>query len=82
MPHSAGQTQIGIDRRFGDYLLANHGLGCHLHGHVLHHHVYLPRPESVRRHVRHLRENGTLPPAVYPEPAAPHLLPGSYDLDV
>lgn len=76
-----GDSQIGIDRRFYDYLVANHGVGCCLHGHVVHHHVYEPRPERVRRHVQKLRDEGILPPAVYPEPLAPHLLPGSYDLE-
>lgn len=75
-----GEGQVSIDRRFYDYLMAHHGTGCHLHGHVLHHHVYPPRPARVREHVRRLREQGLLPPAVYPEPIAPHLLPGSYDL--
>lgn len=75
-----GQDQRNIDRRFYDYLTANHGKGCHLHGHVVHHHVYEPRPESVRRHADSLRAQGILPPGEYPEPLAPHLLPGSYDL--
>jgi hypothetical protein len=75
-----GETQVGIDRRFYDWLISHHGFGCHLHGHVLHHHVYPPRPLKVRRHVAALREQGILPPAVYPEPAGPHLLPGSWDL--
>ena len=75
-----GVWQVNIDRRFYDYLIRNHGTGCHLHGHVLHHHVYEPRPRAVRDHVVQLRERGLLPPAVYPEPDAPHLLPGSYDL--
>jgi len=72
-----GETQVGIDRRFNDYLISHHGTGCHLHGHVLHHHVYEPRPEGVRRHVAALRASGALPPAIYPEPLGPHLLPGS-----
>jgi hypothetical protein len=75
-----GETQVGIDRRFYDYLVANHGTGCHLHGQVLHHHVYEPRPQSVRDYVTGLREQGILPPAIYPEPDAPHLLPGSREL--
>ena len=75
-----GETQVGIDRRFYDYLIEHHGKGCCLHGHVLHHHVYEPRPESVRRYVQTLRDSGMLPPAVAPAPLAPHLLPGSYDL--
>ena len=75
-----GETQVNIDRRFYDYLISNYGKGVHLHGHVLHHHVYEPRPEAVRKHVTRLRAQGVLPPAAYPEPLAPHLLPGSYDL--
>ena len=75
-----GETQIGIDRRFHDYLLKNHGTICHLHGHVVHHHVYEPVPDSERQQVQALRAAGILPPAVYPEPPGPHLLPGSYDL--
>lgn len=76
-----GETQVGIDRRFYDILLREHGAVCHLHGHVVHHHVYEPRPEAVRRHAAKLRKEGILPPAAYPEPLAPHLLPGSYDLE-
>jgi hypothetical protein len=75
----AGEQQAGIDRRLWD-LLVSMGIPVCLHNLVIHHHVYEPRPESVRRHVENLRENGTLPPAIYPEPAGPHLLPGSYDL--
>jgi len=75
-----GEDQVGIDRRFADYLLLNHGTGCHLHGHVVHHHVYEPRPKAVRDHVAMLREQGIIAPAVYPEPADPGLLPGSYRL--
>jgi hypothetical protein len=75
-----GEGQIGIDRRFHDYLLSHHGAICHLHGHVVHHHVYEPVPEGDRRRVQALRDAGILPPAVYPEPAGPHLLPGSHDL--
>ena len=75
-----GKSQINIDRRFYDYLIANHGTGCCLHGHVLHHHTYEPRPRVLRERVAYLRAQGILPPAVYPEPDAPHLLPGSYDL--
>jgi hypothetical protein len=75
-----GETQVGIDRRFYDYLIENHRKGCHLHGHVLHHHVYEPRPAKVRAYVEGLRAQGLVPPAVYPEPADPGLLPGSYRL--
>lgn len=75
-----GEGQVNIDRRFYDYLISHYGLGIHLHGFVVHHHVYEPRPLSVRQHVDRLREQGLLPPAMYPEPLAPHLLPGSYDL--
>jgi hypothetical protein len=75
-----GESQLGIDRRFYDLLISNYGKGCCLHGHVLHHHVYEPRPEAVRRYVRMLRESGLAPPAVYPEPLDPGLLPGSYRL--
>lgn len=75
-----GESQIGIDRRFYDYLMENHSKGCHLHGHVVHHHVYDPRPEPVRTHVKYLRLQGLAPPALAPEAPAPHLLPGSYDL--
>ena len=75
-----GGTQIGIDRRFHDYLLASLGVTCHLHGHVVHHHVYEPVPESDRLRVQAMRAAGILPPAVYPEPDGPHLLPGSHDL--
>lgn len=76
----AGPEWAGIDRRFYDLLREEHGIGCHLHGHVVHHHVYQPRPASVRERVAALRAQGLLPPAAYPQPAAPHLLPGSYDL--
>lgn len=75
-----GDTQVGIDRRFADYLLWNHGYGCHLHGHVVHHHVYEPRPEPVRRYVTWLREQGLVPPSVAPPAPDPGLLPGSYRL--
>jgi hypothetical protein len=75
-----GQTQVGIDRRFYDCLISNFGYGCHLHGHVVHHHVYEPRPERIRRHVAQLREQRVIAPAIYPEPADPGLLPGSYRL--
>lgn len=75
-----GRDQVGIDRRFYDYLLANHGRTCHLHGHVVHHHVYEPRPESVRNHVAKLREQGIIAPACYPPADDPGLLPGSYRL--
>lgn len=75
-----GEGQIGIDRRFSDELIT-HGYGCHLHGHVLHHHVYKPRPQMVRDHVAELRAQGLVDPAAYPEPPDPGLLPGSYRLD-
>jgi hypothetical protein len=75
----AGEVQHGIDRRFYDHLLTL-SIPCHLHGYVQHHHVYEPRPFRVRHAVQVLRREGVLPPAMYPEPAAPHLLPGSYDL--
>jgi hypothetical protein len=75
-----GRVQVGIDRRFNDLLRSRYGVGCCLHGHVVHHHVYPPRPQTVRQHVANLRRRGILPPAQYPEPLAPHLLPGSYDL--
>jgi len=76
-----GESQISIDRRFYDYLMHNHGIGCCLHSSVLHHHTYEPRPESVRKYVKMLRDTGQTPPALYPQPLAPHLLPGSYDLN-
>lgn len=76
-----GPNQVGIDRRFYDELL-KHGYGHHIHGHVVHHHVYEPRPESVRRHADKLRRDGLIAPAIYPEPADPGLLPGSYRLEV
>lgn len=79
VPDFAGEQQQGIDRRFNDLLLSQ-GIGACLHNTVLHHHVYEPRPQAVRDHVARLRQKGILPPAVYPEPLAPHLLPGSYDL--
>lgn len=75
-----GETQVNIDRRFYDYLVKNHGYGCHLHGHVVHHHVYEPRPEPVRRHVASLRAQGLIAPAMYPPARDPGLLPGSYRL--
>lgn len=74
-----GRRQKNIDRRFYEEI-TRLGLSCHLHGNVVHHHVYQPRPAAVRNHVENLRRLGALPPAVYPEPLAPHLLPGSYDL--
>lgn len=76
----AGDCQMGIDARFGILLREKHGIGACLHSLVLHHHVYEPRPEFVRRYVEKLRQEGTLPPAMYPKPPGPHLLPGSYDL--
>lgn len=75
----AGEQQRGIDRRFYDIALSM-GIPAHLHGHVVHHHVYEPRPVAVRERVARLREQGYLAPAVYPEPEAPHLLPGSWDI--
>lgn len=71
----------GIDARFYKVAVEKYGIGCHLHGHVVHHHVYPPRPAAVRDHVARLRQAGVLAPAVYPEPPAAHLLPGSYDLN-
>lgn len=79
VPEFEGACQLGIDRRFLE-LLKPLGVGCCLHGHVVHHHVYEPRPQAVRDHVASLRAQGILPPAVYPEPADPGLLPGSYRL--
>lgn len=76
----AGPYWHGIDRRFYDYLLENHGTVCHLHGQVTHHHVYEPRPEPVRRYVAMLREQGLIGPAQAPAVADPGLLPGSYRL--
>lgn len=72
--------QMGIDRRF-QVLLQGKGIAACSHSLVLHHHVYEPRPKAVREHVENLRKNRILPPAVYPEPLGPHLLPGSYDLE-
>ena len=69
----------GIDRRFNDLLLSM-GIGCHLHGHVVHHHVYPSRPKMVRDHAFRLREAGLAAPQSYPDPLEAHLLPGSYDL--
>lgn len=76
-----GKWQHNIDRRF-HLCLEKRGHGCHLHGHVIHHHVYEPRPERVRRHAALLRERGLLPPAVNPRADDPGLLPGSYRLEV
>lgn len=76
----AGEYQQGIDRRFGDILRSRFGIGGCLHGHVVHHHVYEPRPESVRKYVIELRAQGILPPSVPPFIADPGLLPGSYRL--
>jgi hypothetical protein len=75
-----GHGQPGIDRRFGDFLRLAYGEGCCLHGHVVHHHVYAPRPVQVREHAEALVRAGLSPPPVYPPPPGPHLLPGSYDL--
>lgn len=74
-----GDVQVGIDRRFYDCLMKR-GYGCHLHGHVLHHHVYEPRPQVVRDYVAELRAQGLIDPVVHPEPLDPGLLPGSYRL--
>ena len=76
-----GEIQVGIDRRFYDYLIKNHGYGVHLHGHVVHHHVYEPRPWPVRQYVAQLRQQGLIPPSVAPPAPAPGLLPGSYRLE-
>lgn len=76
----AGDQQQGIDRRFYDHLKENYGTVMHLHGHVVHHHVYTPRPEAVRRHVAELREQGLIPPPSHPSAPDPGLLPGSYRL--
>ena len=76
-----GETQVHIDRRFYDLLMAEHGYGCHLHGHVVHHHVYEPRPLAVRQYVAQLRQQGLIPPSVAPPAPAPGLLPGSYRLE-
>ena len=54
-----GDSQVGIDRRFYEYLLVNFGKVCCLHGHVVHHHVYEPRPKAVRDHVENLRRIGS-----------------------
>lgn len=74
-----GEGWLGIDRRFLD-VLKPMGIGCCLHSMVTHHHVYEPRPEPLRRHVAELRAQGLVAPAMYPEPADPGLLPGSYRL--
>lgn len=75
-----GPHQRNIDRRFLEVLKAR-GIGCCLHNLVVHHHVYEPRPRAVRDHVTNLRAQGVLPPAAYPEPLDPGLLPGSYRLE-
>lgn len=75
-----GDGQVHIDRRF-ELRLQALGHRCCLHGHVLHHHVYDPRPQVVRDHVAGLRAAGLAAPQVYPEPADPGLLPGSYRLE-
>lgn len=74
-----GESQKGIDRRFLE-VLKPMGIGCCLHSMVTHHHVYEPRPAALRNYVSSLRAQGVLPPAMYPEPADPGLLPGSYRL--
>ena len=79
VPDFAGEQQQGIDRRFNDLLLSQ-GIGACLHNTVLHHHVYSRVPQAVRDHISQFRQKGILPPAGVPEPLAPHLLPGSYDL--
>lgn len=71
--------QKGIDRRFHDLVLERYGTGMHAHGHVLHHHVYEPRPQAIRLHVAMLRACGALPAGAPPAPD-PGLLPGSYRL--
>jgi hypothetical protein len=75
-----GDNQVNIDRRFYDYLIRNHAVGCCLHGHVVHHHVYEPRPLSVRRYVTMLRDQRIIAPSVAPPAPDPGLLPGSYRL--
>jgi hypothetical protein len=75
-----GETQVSIDRRFNDYLMESHGIGCCLHGNVVHHHTYEPRPLKIRAYVNGLREQGILPPAMNPPALDPGLLPGSYRL--
>jgi hypothetical protein len=80
VPEFEGVCQKGIDRRFYDLLQERHGITMHIHGHVVHHHVYEPRPEAVRRHVMQLRELGVLPPPDCPPAPHPGLLPGSYRL--
>lgn len=79
VPEFAWEMQLGIDRRFGKIFSSMGHEGC-LHGMILHHHVYEPRPEGIRNHVEHLREQGLISPAMAPKAPGPHLLPGSYDL--
>jgi hypothetical protein len=79
VPDFADEMQLGIDRRFGK-IFSSMGFEACLHGMILHHHVYEPRPQKMREHVRELRAQGLLPPAMAPEAPAPHLLPGSYEL--
>lgn len=75
-----GKDQVNIDRRFYDYLLENYGTGCCLHGHVVHHHIYEPRPKVVREYVASMRAQGAMAPAVAPPAPEPGVLPGSYRL--
>lgn len=75
-----GAWQQGIDRRFYDTVKERYGAVMHIHGHVVHHHVYEPRSEHLHRHIANLRSQGLVAPAPYPEPLDPGLLPGSYRL--
>jgi hypothetical protein len=72
--------QKGIDRLFHDLVLERYGVTMHVHGHVLHHHVYEPRSQEVRLYVAMLRATGALPAAEAPPVSDPGLLPGSYRL--
>lgn len=67
---------LGIDRRFLELLKTRYATGCHLHGQVVHHHRYEPRPRAVLNHVASLRAQGLIPPPGYPPPPGPGLLPG------
>lgn len=75
-----GHFQKGIDRRFYDIVKERYGVVMHIHGHILHHHVYEPRPQSIRIHVAMLRARGILPSSDAPPVFDPGLLPGSYRL--
>lgn len=75
----AGDGWLGIDRRLLEFL-KERGVAPCLHAPVLHHHVYEPRPEAALQHVARLQAARVLPPSIYPEPADPGLLPGSYRL--